>query len=206
MKIKDFVENYEKRPDQTKEKYLKDNLKIVKYIPFIKKVTLIQNVVNLSTYIYENDYKEDGSVVRKRTNKVKLDSVVQYILFCRLVIENYTNLEAETQGFFEEYDLLKQSGLLDKLMVGEEGVPPIIPASEIVELRMLLETKQKDELSNYHTPQSYVERQVETFGNLIGVSLKPIIKHFTDKLENMTEEEAEKFGKKLDKMFSRVTK
>ena len=112
------------------------------------------------------------------------------MLFCRVVIENYTNLEVETSGFFEEYDALKQSGLLVKLMVGSENVPPMIPADEINELRMLIDMKQKDEIFNRTEIHNYVTEQINRFSNLANVISKPVMDIITERLENETDEES----------------
>lgn len=173
--IKEFVENYNKRPEQTKENYIKDNLKITRYVPFVKKDALAQKLVNISTYKYEDYVKEDGTISRRKTDTIQVNSTVQYLLFCRLVIENYTNLTVETEGFHEEYDALKECGLLDKLMVSTEARPSLIPIDEITELRAILDMKQKDEIFNKTEVHNYVDSLVERFGDIIDVLAKPII-------------------------------
>ena len=112
IKIKDFVEDYNKRPKQTKETYIKDNLEIVSYIPLAKKIALVDKLIDVSMYEFEDYVKENGEKSRRRTNRIKVDSVVQYFLFCRTLIEAYTNLEIETDNFFEEYKDESTSKLL----------------------------------------------------------------------------------------------
>ena len=202
--IKEFVTQYNNRIPQMQESYLKDNLVITSYVPFIRKDVLAQKLVNISTYKYEDYTEEDGNVSRRKTDTIEVNSTVQYLLFCRLIIENYTNLIVETEGFFEEYDLLKQSGLLDKLMVGDENNLPLIPISEISEMRTIVDMKQKDIFTNYANPQSYISSQVTRFGELTGVVLKPIFEKIIDKFENMTDEDMDKMDKKLDKVFKRI--
>lgn len=205
MKIKNFVEKYNAiATDRLKEDYLKNNLHIKTYLPFLKKDAIARVLVDRSTYKYENYTKEDGTIGSRKTDEINVNSVVQYILFCRVIIENYTDLEVETEGFFEEYDALKQSGLLDKLIVGSENVTPMIPISEISELRTLVDMKQKDEIFNNGTPQSFISNQVERFGTLIGVTLNPVMEKISEQLENMTEEDVEKFANKFEKILKRV--
>ena len=51
-KIKEFCENYKNRAtDKLKNDYLKENLKITTYLPFIKKDALAQNIVNATTLL-----------------------------------------------------------------------------------------------------------------------------------------------------------
>lgn len=198
MKIKKFVEEYTKRADQLKEQYLKDNLKITSYVPFLRKDAIAQVIVDRSTYKYENYTKEDGTIGLKKTDEIRINSITQYILFCRVLIENYTNLEIETNEFVEEYDALKECGLLDKLMVGSENVPPMIPISEISELRTLIDMKQKDEIFNRTEIHNYVTKQIERFSALANVISKPVMDIIAEKLENETGEETDNNNEKND--------
>lgn len=204
MKIKQFCAEYMNRVDRLKDQYLRDNLKITAYVPFVRKDVLAQKLVDISTYKYEDYAKEDGTIGRRKTSNIHVNSTVQYLLFCRLIIENYTNLEVETEGFFEEYDALKQSGLLDKLMVGSENESPLIPMGEIAEFRTIVDMKQKDEMTNYATPQSYISSQVNRFEELIGVILKPVLEKLSDQLENLDEKDIEKISKALECGLKRV--
>ncbi len=176
MKIKEFVEKYNAiATENLKDDLIKNNIQFVDYVPFIKKDTLAEKLINVSTYEYEDYTDVSGKVGRRKTNKIKINSVVQYLLFCRIIIENYTNLEVETEGFFEEYDALKQSGLLDKLMIGTETTAPLIPQSEIAELRAIIDMKRKDVFTNYCEPHNYVNSLVERFGDIIDALAKPIM-------------------------------
>lgn len=186
MKIRKFVEEYKNRVPQMQESYIKDNLVITPYVPFVRKDALADKLVDISTYIFEDYEKEDGTVGRRKTDKIRVNSTVQYLLFCRLVIENYTNLTVETEGFHEEYDMLKSSGLLDKLMVSTETRPSLIPMDEIAEFRAIIDMKTKDEIFNKTEVHNYVNSLVERFGDIIDVLAKPIM----DKaMERMNETE-----------------
>ncbi len=176
MKIFEFVEKYDAiATESLKNDFIKDNVIFVDYIPFIKKDALAQKLIDVSMYEYEDYTDKSGKVNRRKTDKIKVNSVVQYLLFCRIIIENYTNLEVETDGFFEEYDALKQSGLLDKLMVGTEIAAPLIPQSEISEFKTIIDIKQKDLLYNATEIHNYVNSLVERFGDIIDVLAKPIM-------------------------------
>lgn len=205
MKIKEFVENYNKIAiESLRTKYIKDNIEIKSYIPFITKDALAEKLVNVSTYKYEDYTKEDGTIGRRKTDVIRVNSTAQYLLFCRLVIENYTNLTVETEGFYEEYDLLKQSGLLDRLMVNTENKPSLIPFDEIAEFKTIVDMKQSDVMTNYGTPQAYISNQVERFSTILGVTLNPFLEKITEKLENMTEEDMDKATKKFDNFLKRI--
>ena len=173
--IKEFCSEYVKRVPQMQESYIKENLVITPYVPFVRKDALADKLVNISTYKYEDYVKEDGNIGRRKTDKIRVDSTAQYLFFCRLIIENYTNLTVETEGFFEEYDALKECGLLDKLMVSTETRPSLIPMDEIAELRALIDFKQKDLLFNKTEVHNYVDSLLERFGDVLNVLVKPIM-------------------------------
>lgn len=202
--IKEFCAEYIKRIPQMQENYIEENLVITPYLPFIKKDSLAGKLVDISTYVFEDYTKEDGNIGRRKTNKIEVNSTGQYLLFCRLVIENYTNLTVETEGFYEEYDALKECGLLDKLMVSTETRASLIPMDEIAELRALIDFKQKDAIFNATEIHNYIGSQVERFGTLLGVTLKPVMDKIAENLENMTEQDVEKLSKKVDKVMKRV--
>ena len=83
-------------------------------------------------------------------------------------------------------------------MVGNENVPPMIPVSEISELRTLIDMKQKDELTNRCEIHNFISGQVARFGELIGIILKPAIDKISEQLENMSEEDIEKIKEKAN--------
>ena len=105
MYIKEFTEKYSAiATDRLKEDYLKDNLHIKTYLPFIEKDALAQSIIDATMYKFEDYTKEDGTIGRRKTNQIQVNSTAQMLLFYRIIIENYTDLEVETEGFYEEYD------------------------------------------------------------------------------------------------------
>ena len=136
--IKKFVEGYKKcETDTSAERYIKKTLKVVPYLSFITKRTLASTLVDISMYEYE-DYKDaDGVIKRRKTGRVKVDSTIQYLLFCKMIIENYTNLKIETNGFFEEYDLLNSCGLMNIIIQS-------IPEKEVTEFKTIIDMTKSD--------------------------------------------------------------
>ena len=204
-KIKEFCENYKNRAtDKLKEDYLKENLKITTYLPFIKKDALAQNIVNATTYKFEDYTKEDGTTGRRRTNQIQVNSTAQMLLFYRVIIENYTDLEVETEGFYEEYDALNESGVLFELTADFEGHPSLIPAKEISELRGMVDLKQRDIMTNQYEIHSYISNQIERITQVGSVVLKPVLDKLATELENMDDSKIEKLSKALERGLKRV--
>lgn len=204
MKIKEFCKEYSNRIDKLKDGYLKENLKITTYLPFIKKDALAQNIVNATTYKFEDYTNEDGTTGRRRTNQIQVNSTAQMLLFYRVIIENYTNLEVETEGFYEEYDALNESGVLFELTADFEGHPSLIPAKEISELRGMVDLKQRDTMTNQYEIHSYISNQIERITEVGSVVLKPVLDKLATELENMDDGKIEKLSKALERGLKRI--
>lgn len=185
MKIKEFTEKYNATAtNKLKEDYLNNNLHIKTYLPFLTKVTLADKLAKVTT-------------LDKDTGNVNVKSDVNYLLFCRMIIEQYTDLQVETEGFYEEYDLLNESGLLDKIM-------QMIPEKEIAEFKMICDMKKDDIIFNQSTPKAFINQQIERITTIASVTLKPILEKISEQIENMSEEDVEKFTNKLEKLLKRV--
>lgn len=185
MKIKNFTEKYSAiATDRLKEEYLNDNLHIKTYLPFLTKVTLADKLAKITA-------------LDKDTGNVNVKSDVNYLLFCRMIVEQYTDLQIETEGFYEEYDLLNESGLLDKIM-------QMIPEKEITELKMICDMKKDDIIFNQSTPKAFINQQIERITTIASVTLKPILEKISEQIENMSEEDIEKFTNKFEKLLKRV--
>ena len=131
MFIKEFVESYSNFTTQNlKDNYLKDNLEITTYVPFVKKVTYAASLAQ-------------NTMIDKDTGNVRVSSESNYLFFVRSIIELYTDLEIENNAFYDEYDLLNESGLLDKIM-------QMIPEREINEFKMICDMKKDDIISFQH--------------------------------------------------------
>ena len=193
MTIKEFVSKYEKCAEQMKDKFIKDNLEIMPYVPFVTKDALISNLLKIT-------------MIDKETGNVKVNSSAEYLLMTRILIENYTNLTVETDGFYEEYDELKKSGLFNILLIGDDATAtaPLIPMDEVAEFKFLLSQKKADYMTNYSTPQAFISNQVERIATIGSVTLKPVLDKIANELENMDDAKIEKIMKALDKGLKRI--
>lgn len=185
MSILDFCKGYRNQPtDEAKEEYIKKNLVVNQYLSILEKDVLAGRIVNATMFKYEGEGED-----RKRTDIVQINSVAQRVLFVRMIIEAYTNLKATTQGFFEEYDALKQSRLYDILLVDYEAAPSVIPGREIAECSELVELKISDIFRNYDSPTSFISNQVERFGKLANLTIEPILNALQSKIGDIPRED-----------------
>lgn len=187
ISIKNFVEGYSKcATQQLKNRYIKEKLEIVPYVPFVTKDALINNLLKITMF-------------DKETGNVKVNSSAEYLLKTRIFIENYTNLTVETEGFYEEYDELKKSGLFDVLFIGNEITAPLIPIDEITEFNHLLDVKRNDVYTNHATPQAYINDKIERITTIGSITLKPILEKISNEIENLDDSKIDKITKALNR-------
>ena len=192
MKILEFVERYNNMAtQQLKDRFVKDEVKIIPYISIIKKDAYAQLIVDKTTFEQES-YDDNGVTKYRKTDKIRVNSVAQYVQFCRAVIELYTDLEIEDGSFIKEYDALKSSGLLDILMVGSDKADPLIPMSELSEFKTILTMKQSDTQFNETTAQAFISKQIGRISDLANATLTPLMDVVSKKLDEIPKEDLDK--------------
>lgn len=191
MKILELVKKYNSYNNSTLKASLLKDIKITPYVSIIKKDAYAQLIVDRTTFEQET-YDDNGKTKYRKTDKIRVNSVAQYIQFCRAVIELYTDLEIEDGSFIKEYDALKSSGLLDILMVGSEQRDPLIPMSELSEFKTILSMKQSDIQFNETTAQAFITKQIGRISDLASVTLTPFINVVSKKLDEMSTENLDK--------------
>lgn len=193
MRLLEFVERYNNMAtQQLKDRFVKEKIKITPYISIIKKDAYAQLIVNKTTFEQEA-YDDNGETKYRKTDKIRINSVAQYIQFCRAVIELYTDLEIDEndKGFINGYDALKSSGLLDILMVGSDKAYPLIPMSELNEFKTILTMKQSDTQFNETTTQAFINKQIDRISDLANVTITPLVDVVSKKLDEIPKEDLE---------------
>lgn len=193
MKLLEFVERYNHTANSSLKEQLLGRIKITPYVSFIKKDAYAQLIVDKTTFEQES-YEDNGEIKYRKTNKIRVNSVAQYVQFCRAVIELYTDLEIDEddKGFIKGYDALKSSGLLDILMVGSDKADPLIPMSELSEFKTILTMKQSDTQFNETTTQAFIGKQIERISDLANATLIPLMDAVSKKLDEIPKEDLDK--------------
>lgn len=191
MKILEFVEKYNNMANNTLKEQLLSKIKITPYVSIIKKDAYAQLIVDKTTFEQEA-YEDNGEIKYRKTDKIRINSVAQYVQFCRAVIELYTDLEIEDGSFIKEYDALKSSGLLDILMVGSDKADPLIPMSELSEFKTILTMKQSDTQFNETTTQAFISKQIGRISDLANATLTPLMDVVSKKLDEIPKEDLDK--------------
>ena len=197
MKLLEFVEKYNDMANNTLKEQLLSKIKITPYVSIIKKDAYAQLIVDKTTFEQEA-YDDNGVTKYRKTDKIRVNSVGQYVQFCRAVIELYTDLEIDDddKGFIKGYDALKSSGLLDILMVGSDKTDPLIPMSELSEFKTVLSMKQSDVQFNETTTQAFISKQIGRISDLANATLTPLVNVVSNKLDEIPKEDLE--GKILE--------
>lgn len=193
MKLLEFVERYNHTANSSLKEQLLSKIKITPYVSIIKKDAYAQLIVDKTTFEQES-YDDNGVTKYRKTDKIRVNSVAQYVQFCRAVIELYTDLEIDEddKGFIKGYDALKSSGLLDILMVGSDKADPLIPMSELSEFKTILTMKQSDTQFNETTTQAFISKQIERISDLANATLAPLVKVVSKKLDEIPKEDLDK--------------
>ena len=193
MKLLEFVEKYNNTANSSLKEQLLSKIKITPYVSIIKKDAYAQLIVNRTMFEQES-YDDNGVTKYRKTDKIRVNSVAQYVQFCRAVIELYTDLEIEDGSFIKEYDALKSSGLLDILMVGSDKADPLIPMSELSEFKTILTMKQSDTQFNETTTQAFISKQIGRISDLANATLTPLIDVVSKKLDEIPKEDLDKIA------------
>ena len=193
MKLLEFVEKYNNTVNSSLKEQLLSKIKITPYISIIKKDAYAQLIVDKTTFEQEA-YDDNGKTKYRKTDKIRVNSVAQYIQFCRAVIELYTDLEIDEddKGFIKGYDALKSSGLLDILMIGSNKAEPLIPMSELSEFNTILTMKQSDTQFNETTTQAFISKQIGRISDLANTTLTPLMNVVSKKLDGLSNDELRK--------------
>ena len=69
---------------------------------------------------------------------------------------------------------------------------------------LLIKPVKQLSLQNKYENHAFIADQVKRFGTLIGITLKPVLEKISEQIENMSEEDVEKFTNKFEKLLKRV--
>lgn len=181
--IKAFCEQYAKLDSKLQPRFIDEKLKVKKYVPFIMKVTVADQLAK-ATYI-----NKDGVVV--------VNSASHYLFFCKSIVDLYTNLKSESDGFYDEYDMLMQSGVLAEIMCK-------IPDDELKEFNTVVDMKKNDLLYNRSSAQAFVREQVERFGTLIGTTAGAALDGVKEAIVNLDDSKVTEILKAVEKVAKKM--
>lgn len=159
MTIKEFVDAYTKaKSDIEKNKVLK-NIAIKKYVPYSTKVIHSQIVLERAS---------------KRVNGVLLsDSTMRYLSYVISIIRLYTDLVIDPEMPNNDYDLLRESDLIDVIF---ERI-----GNDVAEFSTVFDMVWDDMVNNENDFRVFIASQVANFANICKDTLEN--KEFVDNLK-----------------------
>lgn len=182
--VKDFCKKYnDAKSEELKFALIKSVINPA-YVAYEEKITICKKIVDASYYI-----KTEKNGIE--TKKLHINSPFQYMGYCLWLVNKYTNIEIDFKNSLEEFNLLNKSELLDIIYSS-------IPEKEIKEFKMILDMVSSDVIQNEYEAHAFINNQVDRFGELFGIVLKPAIEQLASVIENMDEKTIEKIVNKLN--------
>lgn len=190
--VKSFVEEYERQlTDVEKNSFLKNKLKVENYLPYSDKLIVAEHIVKSSSYAIVKN-QDNGEL--KKTNRIKINSPMRYVLFVMTIINKYTNLEVNFNNVMPEFDCLNRNGLFEIIFnkIGDK---------EVGEFNTVVDMVLDDFMTNEYEFKNFVSEMISKASNVVEKCL-PLIDNISNKLDSMTEEDMEK----LSGLLGRITK
>lgn len=190
FKVIDFVNEYKKQVSESdKIKFLKTKLKVESYLSYSEKLVTAELIVKNSSYaIVKNE--ENGALIK--TNRIKINSPMRYILFVMNVVNKYTNLEVNFKDVLPEYDALNKNGLIEVVFAK-------IGDKEVGEFNTVIDMVLNDFMTNEYEFKNFVSEKLSQINEMIK-KVAPHIDNIVNKLDNLTEEDANKLSKVFEKI------
>lgn len=171
MNINIFLNVYKtKKTDEERLEFFRSVIKN-EYVPYEEKANVAKSIV-------------DTCVLDKDKRNVRVDSVAKYMLTCMAMVDLYTTIERNKGDgkMLDDFNALNKIGFLD-------AVVRLIDQRELKEFNMVLKMVYDDFIMNKYNIHSFVNEQVERFGQLIGESLGPILSQLDmEKIESVVKE------------------
>lgn len=190
FKVIDFVNEYEKQvgePDKTK--FLKTKLKVENYLPYSEKLITAELIVKNSSYaIVKNE--DSGALIK--TDRIKINSPMRYILFVMNVINKYTNLEVNFKDVLPEYDALNKNSLIEVIFAK-------IGDKEVGEFNTVVDMILNDFMTNEYEFKNFVSEKLSQVNEMIK-RVAPHIDNIVNKLDNLTEDDVNKLSGIFEKI------
>lgn len=200
MKILEFVNGYKEiTTDKTKENYFKKNVNIKTYLPILNKITIAERIADVVCFEHEKYNTESGEEKSRSTMNVQVNTPVQYLLTCRAIVENYTDLEIEDTSFYKEFDLLQENGIMDKILC-------TIPNDELKNFEAIVNMKREDILYNHGTVKGFISDKVERIAMISSTVLKSAMEKIATELQNMDDDKIMKLSDRFSKVMEKVMK
>ena len=172
MRIETFVRLYNtKKTDEERIDLVKERMN-GKHIGFSDKVNHADIIAKQCYYQKE----KDANGVEREV--FKQNSAAKYMFYSLTVVKLYTDLDVDFKKALEQFEMLNGE-ILDDIM-------NLVDQRELKEFQMILDFACDDIITNEYELHSFIGKEVERFGNLVGATLAPILQSLDmNKVEEM---------------------
>ena len=177
--VEDFCKKYNDTNVREAKEALAKNIMNPHYVSYEMKITICEKII-------ENTYYEKIEKNGIKTKKLHVNSPAQYMLYCLWMVKQYTYIKVDFKNSIKEFNLLNECALLDLIFAQ-------IPERELNEFRMVLDMVENDVMQNEYETHAFISNQVERFGELTGRLMEPALNRLGEVLENMDEENVNKY-------------
>lgn len=172
MTVREFVDKYENgNKEFNKYNFARDHI-VKTYLPYIQKVALAKTLNDATMYKWVASTDENGNPTKVKTDQVKISSHIRNLIFKRMVIENYTDLEVEESSFYNEYDLLQECGAMDYILSYLDD--------DLGEFKSVCDMIKDDTLKNEYE----MNAQIIKIADMIGDKLDPVFESLASKIQS----------------------
>lgn len=196
FKVIEFAKQYEEKLNNNdRATFLKTKLKVENYIEYAEKVLIAENIVRSSSYAISKD-KDSGELME--TTQIHINSPMRYVLFVMSIVNKYTNIEVNFNNIMIEFDALNRNGLLELIMkkIGDK---------EITEFQTVVDMILNDFMTNEYEFKNYISGLVVKAGGVVE-KIVPLVENITNKLDSLSDEDADKFIRKWKERVSKFAK
>lgn len=161
MKLDTFLKLYNVRKNaEEREALVKEHITNT-HVSYTDKCDRAELIARSSYYVKE---KDENGVEQKRFHQ---NSAAKYMLYSLAVVDMFTDIDVDFKNSVEFFEKINGE-ILDYIVLN-------VNERELNEFRMLLEFACDDLIANEYENHAFFKEQIDRFGKLVSVSIKPLL-------------------------------
>ena len=161
MKLDTFLKLYNVRKNaEEREALVREHITNT-HVSYTDKCDRAELIARSSYYVKE---KDENGVEQKRFHQ---NSAAKYMLYSLAVVDMLTDIDVDFKNSVEFFEKINGE-ILDYIVLN-------VNERELNEFRMLLEFACDDLIANEYENHAFFKEQIDRFGKLVSVSIKPLL-------------------------------
>lgn len=161
MKLDTFLKLYNVRKNaEERETLVKEHITNT-HVSYTDKCDRAELIARSSYYVKE---KDENGVEQKKFHQ---NSAAKYMLYSLAVVDMFTDIDVDFKNSVEFFEKINGE-ILDYIVLN-------VNERELNEFRMLLEFACDDLIANEYENHAFFKEQIDRFGKLVSVSIKPLL-------------------------------